>query len=910
MSDKGISVIMPSLNVVDCIEECMESIVNQTFKDLDIICIDAGSTDGTWEILKAFAERDDRIRLFQSDVRSYGAQVNQGIRVARGKYIAILETDDYVNKDMYGSLYELAEREHVDYVKADYKSFYTLKNGSRIYTTIRLFEKNSELYNKVFCPHELNILYQSDVNLWKGIYRKAFLIDNQIVLNETGGAAYQDIGFMGQVLAYAKTAYYSDKLLYFYRVNREGASSGSINAVKYVWTEFSALKGRFLRSVEKVYKKGFYICMIGWFCCEYGKILEKVNFDCDAPACAAYYPWFKEEIEEALTKGLISKADFEEKYFDRFMLLLKSPKEFSAMLKKENDERQKCFESLNATGERPIVIFGSGFWGCEVLKFLDKTDGNRPVAFADNAKEKAGTSIADIPVYGLAECLKLFPEANYIIANEKYSHEMKKQYLNEGGKKENLVCLFEKKQVFWGTGKIGRMVLEFWKRLDMGPDFFCDNEKKRWGMEIDGVKILAPAEVYDLKGKVTVFITCGQYPEIKKQLLEHGMPEEDIVISDGISAQEMIYRLSDILYKSFFHKAHMENGMYQCLIDLSCGMVLGGVERWSYSLAETLNGLGISSAYIMPGGCTKDVADNGIPELSVKSRVGIPIIDTVKSILETGPHTVICNFPFDIMMGACMIKRYVNPKLRVIAVLHNDEEIYYRTLMTWEKYIDVCLTISTKIKNTLLNRGFASHKLKDLYWRIPLSGECKRQYSAGEMPLKIGYAGRISTTQKRIDLLLEAGERLKKNRVNFCLNIAGSGDYEGELRKQITEKGLDNEIHMLGVVDHEQIMEFWQEQDICISCSEWEGHSISHSEAMAAGAVLVITDTSGARDDVEEGKNGFVVNVGDTEQLVNKIIYLYEHRELLPQMGSYSIRKIRERNKYMDPNHYWRSLLD
>ena len=206
MSDKGISVIMPSLNVVDCIEECMESIGNQTFKDLDIICIDAGSTDGTWEILKAFAERDDRIRLFQSDVRSYGAQVNQGIRVARGKYIAILETDDYVNKDMYGSLYELAEREHVDYVKADYKNFYTLKNGSRIYTTIRLFEKNSELYNKVFCPHELNILYQSDVNLWKGIYRKAFLIDNQIVLNETGGAAYQDIGFMGQVLAYAKTA--------------------------------------------------------------------------------------------------------------------------------------------------------------------------------------------------------------------------------------------------------------------------------------------------------------------------------------------------------------------------------------------------------------------------------------------------------------------------------------------------------------------------------------------------------------------------------------------------------------------------------------------------------------------------------------------------------------------------------
>lgn len=468
----------------------------------------------------------------------------------------------------------------------------------------------------------------------------------------------------------------------------------------------------------------------------------------------------------------------------------------------------------------------------------------------------------------------------------------------------------KKKQIFWGTGKIGKMVLEFWKKLDIAPDFFCDNSSDHWGMEIDGIKILAPAEVYDLKGKVTVFITCGQYPDVKKQLLEHGIPEEDVVISDGISAEEMIYRLSDILYKSYFRKAHMDNGIYQCLIDLSCGMVLGGVERWSYSLAETLDELGINSAYLMPAGCAKDVTDGRIPELFVESREGIPIVDTIKGILDIGPQTIICNFPFDIMMGACMIKRYVNPGLKVIVVLHNDEEIYYRTLMTWEKYIDVCLTISMKIKNTLLNRGFDPHKLKDLYWRIPFAEKSNHQYSLSGMSLRIGYAGRISVTQKRIDLLLEVGERLKKNSVNFCMNIAGSGDYEGELREQITEKGLSDEIRVIGVVKHEHIMKFWEEQDICISCSEWEGHSISHSEAMAAGAVLVITDTSGARDDVEEEKNGFVAAVGDVEELVNKIIYLYEHRELLPQMGNYSISKIRERNKYMDPNHYWRSLLE
>lgn len=443
LPNKGISIIMPSLNVASYIEECMESVLNQEFRDLDIICIDAGSTDGTWEILKAYAKCDDRIRLLHSDVKSYGAQVNQGIRVARGKYIAILETDDYVSREMYGYLYALAEKENADYVKADYTSFYTLTDGSRVFTTVSLFEKDSELYNKIICPHNLDVLYYLDVNLWKGIYKRSFLLDNQISLNETKGAAYQDIGFMGQILAYAKVAYYSDKFFYFYRINREGASSCSINAVKYVWTEFSFLKTLFLKDTESVYKKGVYIHMAGRFCCEYERILEKVNFDHNSAECAAYYPWFREEIEDALSRGIISKADFEEKYFDRLMLLLKSPEEFSSMLKKENNERKKRFESLDLKEEKPIVIFGSGFWGCEVLKFLDKTDRKKPVAFADNAKEKAGTSVADIPVYGLAECLKLFPEAYYIIANEKYSHEMKKQYYNEGGTKENLVCLFD-----------------------------------------------------------------------------------------------------------------------------------------------------------------------------------------------------------------------------------------------------------------------------------------------------------------------------------------------------------------------------------------------------------------------------------------------------------------------------------
>ena len=67
-----ISIIMPSLNVADYITQCLESVTSQSLRDIEVICIDSGSTDGTLEIIKDYAYKDSRIRVIQSDVRSYG----------------------------------------------------------------------------------------------------------------------------------------------------------------------------------------------------------------------------------------------------------------------------------------------------------------------------------------------------------------------------------------------------------------------------------------------------------------------------------------------------------------------------------------------------------------------------------------------------------------------------------------------------------------------------------------------------------------------------------------------------------------------------------------------------------------------------------------------------------------------
>ena len=112
-----ISVLIPSLNSEDYINRCLESVVNQTLRNIEIICIDAGSTDKTLEILEDYAKKDSRIKIAISSKRSYGYQMNLGLNLANGQYIAIVESDDFIAEDMYEELYSLTNDGTIDVVK-------------------------------------------------------------------------------------------------------------------------------------------------------------------------------------------------------------------------------------------------------------------------------------------------------------------------------------------------------------------------------------------------------------------------------------------------------------------------------------------------------------------------------------------------------------------------------------------------------------------------------------------------------------------------------------------------------------------------------------------------------------------------------------------------------------------------
>lgn len=105
-----VSIIVPAYNVEPYLVECMESITKQTLSDIEIICINDGSTDGTLKILKSYAEKDPRIVLIDKENGGYGIGMNIGLSVATGEYIGIVEPDDFVPVNMFGDLYEIARR--------------------------------------------------------------------------------------------------------------------------------------------------------------------------------------------------------------------------------------------------------------------------------------------------------------------------------------------------------------------------------------------------------------------------------------------------------------------------------------------------------------------------------------------------------------------------------------------------------------------------------------------------------------------------------------------------------------------------------------------------------------------------------------------------------------------------------
>jgi glycosyltransferase involved in cell wall biosynthesis len=225
-----VSVLVPCYNVEKYVKECLTSIQQQRFMDIEVICLNDGSKDGTLEILKSFAQRDSRFKIVDKNNSGYGATMNIGLKMSSGKYISIVESDDFIDSEMLATLYEKAEKYNLDISRGCYSRFI---DGTDKYDSNRFTPKNI-----VYTPRQCIQSFREPPSIWAAIYKKDFLYKNKILFLETPGASFQDISFSFKTNLMAERAFCVTNSLLHYRIHSNNSVKKSSNAM-IVFDEFN-----------------------------------------------------------------------------------------------------------------------------------------------------------------------------------------------------------------------------------------------------------------------------------------------------------------------------------------------------------------------------------------------------------------------------------------------------------------------------------------------------------------------------------------------------------------------------------------------------------------------------------------------------------------------------------------------
>lgn len=222
-NDPKVSILIPSLNNGEYIRQCINSVKNQSLKDIEIICIDAGSTDETLNIINSFAIEDPRIKLIHSDKKSYGYQMNLGIEESTGQYIGIVESDDYIDEKMYESLMDLSYDGEMDIIKSTF---------FHVYDELDIKEDwSKQEFKSVKTPFNIythETFLDGHPSIWAAIYRRDFLNQNNIRFMEVDGAGWVDNPFFYETSFAAKNIAYLPIPFYYYRENNPNSSSNNL----------------------------------------------------------------------------------------------------------------------------------------------------------------------------------------------------------------------------------------------------------------------------------------------------------------------------------------------------------------------------------------------------------------------------------------------------------------------------------------------------------------------------------------------------------------------------------------------------------------------------------------------------------------------------------------------------------
>ncbi len=212
-----VSVIIPVYNAENYLKECLESVINQTLKDIEVICVDDGSTDNSYKILQEYEQKDKRIIVLKQKNKGAGAARNLGIELAQGEFIAFMDADDkYPNCKILKILYNITNSNNMQICGGEFSEFTNNCDTPNQNKTIWK-EKECSLDGYLF--PETKIIkykdYQFDYGYHRFLYNRNFLITNKIYFPNY--KRFQDPPFFVQAMIKAEKFYAVNKISYAYR---------------------------------------------------------------------------------------------------------------------------------------------------------------------------------------------------------------------------------------------------------------------------------------------------------------------------------------------------------------------------------------------------------------------------------------------------------------------------------------------------------------------------------------------------------------------------------------------------------------------------------------------------------------------------------------------------------------------
>ncbi|HCL4438288.1 TPA: glycosyltransferase family 4 protein [Clostridium botulinum] len=444
-----------------------------------------------------------------------------------------------------------------------------------------------------------------------------------------------------------------------------------------------------------------------------------------------------------------------------------------------------------------------------------------------------------------------------------------------------------KRIIIFGASRAGERAYKILQSFDEKVDYFVDNDKNKTNSIFLCTTVKSPDFLKFInKDEYFIVIASMYYEEIVEQLTSYGLKmHKNFEHIDNYILKSI--EKNRIFFKNNL-KIHNRNRGRNVLVTLPNGLILGGVETFSINLKKGINNQENKCFLLNMKPKNKNdfnINCDEIIDIDINENDYLnSLVEACNIILDYIPCTLISNGSFEILQITYIIKEFLNKNISLISILHNDRLIIYHQNLIYSKiinkYICVSKEIKTKLTNVLLN------KRRDIVTKIsPIQiKNINRTYSK-KGPLKIGFAGRLVKEQKRCDYLIQLIEILNKENINFEIHIAGDGYYYEIIKQLIEYKHISDKVILYGTIPFYKMNDFWNKLDVYLNLSDYEGTSLSMLEAMGNGLVPVVTNVSGVNEFVKNHINGFVVNKGDIEEIKDRIIYIYNNRNILQDYG-------------------------